>query len=317
MNAAVSGFLQDLFNTSELNRLPAEYGGHRIFKAPSIGVTAGNDPIIGRFKEVVASAHLTPAEMWSKSARARRGPRADQPFGRPKPDAGTWTDLAALSAKIKVLSVVFPYTRNILEDGSRSKRRTPLTGLALNWAHAFHTDVYEQTAQFFVENGHRILVPQQSRFHSVLLKSSSPRLVSAWSERHYAFAAGLGTFGLAGHLITEHGCNVRLASFITDAPLSVTPRFTDDPFANCLHYARGTCAECATRCPSRALTRDSHNKLLCELIRQKESARVRREIAPFLKPITRRFLHVPVKEHPIGCAICQYDVPCMDRNPMA
>lgn len=317
MNAAVSGFLEDLFDRSELNRLPAEYGGHRIFKTPSIGVSAGDDPIIGRFKEVVSSAHLTPAEMWSKSARSRRGPRADQPFGRPRPDAGTWADLAALSAKIRVLSVVFPYTQSILEDGSRSTRRTPLTGLALNWAHAFHTEVYEQTAQFFVENGHRILVPQHSRFHSVMLRPSSPRVISAWSERHYAFASGLGTFGLAEHLITEHGCNVRLASFITDAPLSVTPRVNDDPFANCLHYARGTCAKCATRCPSRALTKDSHKKLLCELIRQKESARVRREIAPFLKPITRRFLYVPVKERPIGCAICQYDVPCMDRNPMA
>jgi hypothetical protein len=317
MNAAVSGFLQDLFDTSELNRLPAEYGGYRIFKAPSIGVAAGDDPIIGRFKDVVASAHLTPAEMWSKSALSRRGPRTDQPFGTPRPDAGVWTDLAALSAKIKVLSVVFPYTQKILEDGSRSTQRTPLTGLALNWAHAFHTEVYEQTAQFFVENGHRILIPQQSRFHSVFLRPSNPRVVSAWSERHYAFAAGLGTFGLAEHLITEHGCNVRLASFITDAPLSVTPRVNDDPFANCLHYAKGTCAKCATRCPGSALTKDSHKKLLCELIRQKESARVRREIAPFLKPITRRFMHVPVRERPIGCAICQYDVPCMDRNPMA
>ncbi len=41
------------------------------------------------------------------------------------------------------------------------------------------------------------------------------------------------------------------------------------------------------------------------------------EIAPFLKPITRRFLRIPVTDYPIGCGVCQYDVPCMDRNPMA
>jgi ferredoxin len=317
MNTEVSRFLAGLFDSSELNRLPAKYGGHRIFKEPTIGVSAGNDPIVAKFKEVATPAHLTPAEMWSKSASSKRGVKDDDPLGRPIPDAGSWIDLADLSARIKVLSIVFPYARSILEDGSRSAQRTPLTGLALNWAHAFHAEVYEQTARFFVESGHRIMVPQKSRFHSVLLSLSSLRVVSAWSERHYAFAAGLGTFGLAEHLITEHGCNVRLASFITDAPLEITPRLSDDPFANCLYFAIGKCAKCAARCPSRALTKDSHNKLLCELIRHRESARVREELAPFLKSIKRRFMHVRVKDRPIGCGMCQYNVPCMDKNPMA
>jgi hypothetical protein len=317
VNAELSRFLKNLFEASELNRLPAEFGGHRIFKEPTFGVTAGNDPIIEIFKEVVTPAHLTPAEMWSKSASPKRGFQADQSLGRPIPDAGTWTDLAELSARIKVLSIVFPYTQSILEDGSRSSQRTPPTGLALNCAHAFHTEVYEKTPRFFFENGYRIMVPQRSRFYSVWLTLSRPHLVSPWSERHYAFAAGLGTFGLAEHLITEHGCNVRLASFITDAPLEVTPRANDDPFGNCLHFAKGTCAECAARCPGRALTENSHNKLLCEWIRSRESARVRAEIAPFLKPIRRSFMHIFVNDYPIGCGICQYDVPCMDRNPMA
>ena len=316
MNAEVCRFLKNLFDSSELNRLPAEYGGHRIFKEPTIGVSAGNDPIFAKFKEFVTPTHLTPAEMWSKSASSKRGSQDDLPIGRPRPDAGIWTTLSELSAKIKVLSIVFPYTESILEDGSKSSKRTPLTGLALNCAHVFHTEVYKKTAQFFIEKGHRIMAPQKSRFHSVLVKVSKPRIVSVWSERHYAFAAGLGTFGLAEHLITEHGCNIRLASFITDAPLEITPRVSDDPFANCLHFARGGCAKCAERCPGRALTKDSHNKILCELIRQRESARVRGEIAPFLTPIKRRFMYILVKDYPIGCGICQYDVPCMDRNPV-
>lgn len=317
MNAEVCRFLKNLFDSSELNRLPAEYGGHRIFKEPTIGVSAGNDPIFAKFKEFVTPTHLTPAEMWSKSASSKRGSQDDLPIGRPRPDAGTWTNLSELSAKIKVLSIVFPYTESILEDGSKSSKRTPLTGLALNCAHVFHTEVYEKTAQFFIENGYRIMAPQKSRFHSVLLKLSSPHLVSVWSERHYAFAAGLGTFGLAEHLITEHGCNIRLASFITDAPLEITPRVNDDPFANCLHFARGGCAKCAVRCPGRALTKDSHNKVLCELTRKRVSASIRGELAPFLKPVKRRFMYIAVKDYPIGCGICQYNVPCMDRNPVA
>ncbi len=44
MNAEVSRFLKNLFDSSELNRLPAEYGGHRLFKEPVIGVSAEDDP---------------------------------------------------------------------------------------------------------------------------------------------------------------------------------------------------------------------------------------------------------------------------------
>ncbi len=317
MNAEVLGFLQDLFVSSPLNRLPVEFGGHRIFREPVIGVTAGDDPIIARFKEVVSPAHHTPAEMWSRSAGDKRRGRGNGSIGRPGPDAGTWQDLAELASRLRVLSVVFPYTRVLIEDGRRSAKRTPMTGLALNRAHVFHTEVFERTARFFVEGGHRVMVPQKSRFHSVLIRVSRPRIVSAWSERHYAFAAGLGTFGLAEHLITELGCNVRLASFLTDAPLEVTPRRSDDPFANCLHFAGGGCAACASRCPGRALTEKGHNKIWCEYFRHKAGAGVHEEIAPFLEPITRRFLRIPVTDYPIGCGVCQYDVPCMDRNPMA
>jgi len=57
---------------------------------------------------------------------------------------------------------------------------------------------------------------------------------STWSERHIAFAAGLGTFSLTRAVITSKGCNVRFASLVTNAPLEVTPRKNNDPTANCL-----------------------------------------------------------------------------------
>ena len=317
MNDRVIDFLADLFESSGSNRLPTMFGGGRIFDAPMIGVSAANDPIIDRFTEVVSPVHMTPAQMWSRSARLRHNGRNDRRFGRPVPDEGPWTSPEELSDRIKVLSLVFPYSRKVLADGCGSSCRTPLTGLALNLAQAFHTVVFEKMSGFLADSGHRVMVPQWSRLHSVLIQFKSPYVVSTWSERHYAFVAGLGTFGLAEHLITERGCNVRLASFLTDAPLDVTPRTTDDPFGNCLHFTKGNCAKCATRCPRSALTAKKHRKLYCELIRHRESARVRPEIQAYLKPITRRFMHVPVTERPIGCGVCQYDVPCMDRNPMA
>ncbi|MFC1628480.1 hypothetical protein ACFL3H_05150 [Gemmatimonadota bacterium] len=317
MNTEVSRFLIDLFASSEVNRLPDAYGGHRLFKAPIIGVAAGNDQLFQIFKEVVGPAHLTPAEMWSKSAAPRCSSRGTTDNGRPRPEPGTWSDLADLSEQLKVLSIVFPYTEPILEDGCRSTRRTPLAGLALHYAHRFHAEVNEQLVRYIIGQGYRVMVPQLSHHYSVLLRCGNPPFIATWSERHVAFAAGLGTFGLAEHLITEQGCNVRLASIISDIPLTITPRKSDDPYGNCLHYTQGGCAQCVARCPGQALTEHSHSKVLCEIARQKTTAGLRRELSPFLEPVARRFMYLPVKDKPIGCAICQYDVPCMARNPMA
>ena len=83
MNDTVLQFLTEVFASSDGNRLPAAYGGHRLFDTPMIGVTAGDDPMIDRFKDVVARAHLTPAEMWSKSAGPGRQRRSGPPIGRP------------------------------------------------------------------------------------------------------------------------------------------------------------------------------------------------------------------------------------------
>lgn len=49
MNADVQEFLDKLFATNILNRLPERYGGGRIFDAPVIGVAQGGDPIFTQF----------------------------------------------------------------------------------------------------------------------------------------------------------------------------------------------------------------------------------------------------------------------------
>ena len=67
MNTDVSQFIERLFATNALNRLPEQYGGGRIFDRPIIGVAKGDDPIFLKYKEVVGPKHLTPAEMWLQS----------------------------------------------------------------------------------------------------------------------------------------------------------------------------------------------------------------------------------------------------------
>ncbi len=66
----------------------------------------------------------------------------------------------------------------------------------------------------------------------------SEKLVSDWSQRHIAFIAGLGTFGLNNMLITEKGCCGRIGSIITSLELEPTKRPENE---YCLYKHNNSC----------------------------------------------------------------------------
>ncbi|MFX1476807.1 MAG: hypothetical protein ACFFCI_01625, partial [Promethearchaeota archaeon] len=138
------------------------------------------------------------------------------------------------------------------------------------------------------------------------------------SERHIAFAAGLGSFSLHEGFISEIGSNIRICSVITNASLDLTPRESDDPYRNCLYYAKGTCMECVKKCPAAAISEKGHDKLKCWRYGRKVEAEMNKRLGSILKPYWRRIEGEMRKQNPpVGCAFCQYGVPCMDKNPMA
>lgn len=77
------------------------------------------------------------------------------------------------------------------------------------------------------------------------------RLVSDWSQRHIAFAAGLGTFGLNNMLLTHRGCCGRFSTVITNLDLEPDQPLTEE---YCLYKKNGTCGACVKHCPTGALT---------------------------------------------------------------
>jgi len=92
-------------------------------------------------------------------------------------------------------------------------------------------------------------------------------LIAIFPYKHAAVAAGLGTIGRSGLLITEKfGPRVRLACLLTDAPLEPTPmsnkNFCDD------------CQACIKACPAQALQPPKNgeiysiNKFACRTYRQ-------------------------------------------------
>ncbi len=297
MNEQVHQFLIDLFSASELNCLPERFGSGRIFAEPLIGVSQGDDYIFQKFKEVVAPEHLAPAEMWTKS-------------GLPNQD-----DLAA---RLRIVSIVFPYVKKIREESKNvEKMPAEIYCVGRNYANAFMKQVLEQTVDYFQKQGFQALAGMLSPRFQILTRENPLRIYSVWSERHMAFAAGLGTFSLHEGFITEAGCNVRITSVITDAPLEVTPRRSDEPYANCLYYAQGTCRECEARCPADAITEAGHDKYKCYLYGRVIEKEMRDRLGPILKSHYRKVNGRDTTSYPVGCAFCQFGVPCMDRNPMA
>jgi epoxyqueuosine reductase QueG len=148
-------------------------------------------------------------------------------------------------------------------------------------------------------------------------RSSKYTFSSTWSERHVAYAAGLGHFGLNGYLITPLGVNVRIGSMVTNLPLEPTPRRKDSHRAPCLENGGEGCGICIGKCPVRAISGNVYDKSRCyekrRMIRQR-----------FLEDYSREERMVPVQivksgkrkyGYSLGCALCQCGVPCEGLDP--
>jgi hypothetical protein len=305
MNEKVSQFLSDLFLTNELNRFPNSFDAGRIFDPPLIGVSRGDDDIFNKLKEVVAPEHHTPSEVWISDGKWKEGDSAD---------------------RLHTLSIIFPYTKQIREESKKHIRKewgkmpimpADIYCVGRNYANAFMKEVIKKTIAFFEDQGFRATAGMLSPSFQLRLQDKPPQFYSLWSERHIAFAAGLGTFSLHEGLITEAGCNIRVTSVITDAPLTATPRKSDDPYANCLFYTTGECRKCEKRCPGQAITADGHDKVKCREYGVIISREMNKRFHSLLKPHERNVEGTVITSYPVGCAFCQFDVPCMDKNPMA
>jgi epoxyqueuosine reductase len=298
MNSEIIHFLKQLFAECTLNYLPQSYGGGKIFSNPLIGVANGNNPIFNKFKEVVGPEHLTPIEMWISN-----------------------NNINVNDSELRIISIIFPFVERIRRKAQSTIKLSNLLlpaeiySVGRNYANAFKEKICEEIIKFLEENGFSAVAPMLSEKFTIFVDQ---KFYSNWSERHIAFAAGLGTFSLHEGLITEAGCNIRLASIITNAPLEITPRKSDNPYANCLYYAKGNCRKCEENCPAKAISKEGHDKFKCYDYGEKIAKKMTKRIGLILKPHLRRVngkLRPP--SFPVGCAFCQFNVPCMDKNPMA
>lgn len=124
---------------------------------------------------------------------------------------------------------------------------------------------------------------------------------SNWSERHAAYAAGLGTFGLCDGLITPVGKSVRVGSVIANVRLPASER----PYAThrdyCLFFnSGGLCGKCVKRCPAGAISPNGHDKRRCN---------------NYADDVADPYAYAAFGFKGESCGLCQVGVPCASGIP--
>lgn len=254
------------------NAVRAEYAlrpelvGTPYFEGPLVGCAAADDPLFAQFKgdpKIYGSALRLPEE-WL-------------------PGAGS------------VVVFFLPLSEEV-----RGSNIPKLEGPSDQWLHAriegqaFLEACCREAAGWLEAEGYRTVIPAVHpefciRRDPARKERGEPVFASNWSERHAAFAAGLGTFGLSKHIITEKGVCGRFGSIITDAVLETTPRPYTEPYEYCTF-----CGACIRRCPVDAIFPEGKDVQLC---------------SDFVDETQRR--HAPR----YGCGKCQLAVPCTTGIP--
>ncbi|MBE6951912.1 MAG: epoxyqueuosine reductase [Ruminococcaceae bacterium] len=269
----IVALIQDVFRTFPGNAVPEqeairpELAGMVLFEAPLVGFADAADPIFETYQQegVVGPWHMLPQE-WLPGAKT-------------------------------VISMFFPFTEEVKEG----ERRAQLYETSAQWLHGriegqnYLVTLFKEISRRLTEAGVDNCVPCYDPRFKVGRGRPVPGFDvrtygSTWSERHAAYACGLGTFGLSKGIITEKGMAGRLGSIIVDAEMEVEPR----PYTGVYDYCT-RCGACVKRCPAKAIepeTGKNHDKCAGHMDWTEVAYAPR-----------------------YGCGKCQTCVPCESRNP--
>ena len=263
----------DLFRTcpgnvvTEENALPG-CAGLVMFEEPVFGFADAADPLFQTYKkpQVIGGVYMVP-DGWLSGAktvvsfflRFQENVRHSN-YGKPEETSPEW-----LHARIEGQAFLNAYTRRLKEWFEEQK----ITACAPAVDERFKT-------------GREIKGdddPEGIHFSS------------AWSERHAAYAAGLGTFSLTRGLISKRGMAGRYGSVIISEYIEPDVRSYAGVYDYCIR-----CGACIKRCPVNAISLEhGKNQSLCR---------------EWVEDVTA------VRYKPrYGCGKCQTQVPCEAACP--
>jgi len=273
--------VKEYVRTSPDNRLTS-FNDEPIFNEPLVGIADGDDPIFQEYKTLIGGFHFTPREVLAMDRQKRGG------------DTGREPD------NVSAISFIMPATYET-RLSLRNESRVP----SLRWNHTRWQgqDLINELSKYVVsllgEMGYRALAPELADFYKIFFSEAGIR-VSNWSQRHIAYAAGLGTFSLNDGFITPRGIAIRCGSVVTDIALMPTPRVYANHLDNCLFYRDRSCRRCIERCPVGAISEQGHDKKKCRDFLMKGQGVI-------LEELGRGEGYIGTY---LGCGLCQTDVPC-------
>lgn len=273
----IASLIADFVEKSPLNDMGFKER-ERIFNTPLVGFSSGGDPLYDEYKAHIGSFYYSPLELFSK----------------------TFPDQKISAEDLTVISWIIPSTEatrreQAKQDRYPSERWARTRDLGEKFNIAIRTHVVEQLADAGIAAVAPLLSPHWAR------SDEGPYApCSNWSERHAAYAAGLGTFGLCDGLITPVGKAMRTGSVVAAIKIKPSSRPYDDHHAYCLHFTENTCRQCIPRCPVNALSEEGHHKKRC-------------------MQYTEHTMHNYIKKEygleTYACGLCQSWVPCTDKIP--
>ena len=261
--ATLSAFLAELVATDPRNVLP-EGDNPPIWEAPAVGIAAASDPLFATLKQpgVVGPIHV---------------------------DADHW-----LTGAKSVVSFFLPFSREVKKSYDKHARLPSLEWVSGRQNGEVFVNVARRAlARYLQSQGGRAVVPTLQRHYQAV------DLIPMWSERHVAFIAGIGTFGLHGGLLTEKGAAGRIGSVVTDLDLLPTPRPYTGVYEYCPWVTDSTCGACIARCPVGAVHDTGKDHQIC---------------------LTNGRDHIRPAYAAWGyhsCGHCQNNLPCTDGIPAA
>ncbi len=249
------------------------------WEKPQLGIAQGTDPLFEKLKKDIGPFYWTPREIFSMA----------------------FPDLNCKAEELAVISYILPQTEATRLD-QRKETEVPTRRWACSryYGEIFNCELRLHLASQLTHGGYAAVAPE--RWHEFNYRESEKfGLASNWSERHTAWIAGLGTFGLCDGLITAVGKAVRFGSVVARIEIPATER----PYRNhqeyCLWFSEGGCGDCMKRCPAGAITETGHDKKKC---------------FEYIRTVTTPYSQKNYKTGATPCGLCQVKIPCEKRIPV-
>jgi len=283
-NKVLEQLIKNFINESESNRRTQLDQGI-YWEEPLVGFASGMDPLFFEYKTLIGPFHSTPREVISAALKER---------GR----SLLFTEIEQIS----VISWVLPAA----EDTRKSNRLenqfpSKLWAYTRDYGEAFNNALRKQVINFLEDLGHVTVAPAILPTFK-FIQDEKVGWASPWSERHVAYACGLGTFSLNDGFITPKGMAMRVGSVVTLLKLTPSEKKYRGHRENCLQFRNEKCGKCIKRCPAGAITEKGHDKDKCYDYLRSES-------------LVSKRAEYGLKNPPPSCGLCQTGVPCEFEIP--